>query len=69
MPRYLKGHVIGRDGHFVKDIMKKSGTKISSGRDEEGFTISGHVDQRACAKSLILEKMVSCEVKYQEKQK
>ncbi|KAJ7369998.1 hypothetical protein OS493_034944 [Desmophyllum pertusum] len=57
VPRDLKGHVIGRDGHFVKDIMKKSGTKISSGRDEEGFTISGHVDQRACAKSLILEKV------------
>ena len=62
--------MIGRDGQFVKDIMKKSGTKIiSSVRDEEGFTISGHVDQRAYAKSLILEKVVSCEVKYREKQK
>ena len=53
----LKGHVIGKGGIFVKEIMKKSGARIS--KNDEGFTVSGNADQRACAKSLILEKVVS----------
>lgn len=56
----LKGHVIGKSGIFIKGIMKKSGAKISSEKKDEGFTVSGNADQRACAKSLILEKVVSC---------
>lgn len=55
----LKGHVIGKGGSFVKEIMKKSGAMISSGKKDEGFTVSGNADQRAFAKSLILEKVVS----------
>ncbi|KAJ7369989.1 hypothetical protein OS493_034935 [Desmophyllum pertusum] len=33
VPRDLKRHVIGRDGQFVKDIMRKSGTKIISSQE------------------------------------
>ncbi|XP_020623172.1 uncharacterized protein LOC110060719 isoform X2 [Orbicella faveolata] len=53
----LKGHVIGKSGIFIKGIMKKSGARISSEKKDEGFTVSGNADQRACAKSLILEKV------------
>lgn len=55
----LKRHVIGIGGRFVKEIMKKSGAKISSEKEDEGFTVIGYADQRAYAKSLILEKVVS----------
>ena len=55
----LKGYVIGKGGCLIKEIMAKSGARISSERDENGFTISGDTQQRACAKSLILEKVVS----------
>jgi len=39
--------------------MKTSGARISSKKEDEGFTVSGNADQRACAKRLILEKVVS----------
>lgn len=56
----LKGHVIGKNGIIVKEMMKKSGARISSKNwEDEGFTVSGNADQRACAKRLILEKVVS----------
>lgn len=54
----LKGHVIGKGGCNIKEIMAKSGAKISS-RDEDSFLIRGDTEQRALAKSLILEKVVS----------
>ncbi|KAL9958476.1 hypothetical protein ACROYT_G035492 [Oculina patagonica] len=53
----LKGHVIGTGGRFVKEMMKKSGAIISSTKEDEGFIVSGDVDQRACAKRLILERV------------
>lgn len=55
----MKGHVIGKGGCNIKEIMAKSGAKISSRRDEDSFSISGDTEQRASARSLILEKVVS----------
>ena len=59
----LKPHVIGIGGRFVKEIMIKSGAKITSEKEDEGFTVRGDADQRACAKNLILEKVVSMQSK------
>lgn len=53
----MKGHVIGKGGCNIKEIMAKSGAKISSRRDEDSFSISGDTEQRARARSLILEKV------------
>ena len=55
----LKGHVIGKGGCNIGEIKAKSGAKISSRRDEDSFLIRGDTEQRALAKSLILEKVVS----------
>ena len=60
VPNDLKGRVIGKGGCVIKDIMKASGAIISTGKDEEWFTVNGDAEQRACAKRLILEKVVSC---------
>ena len=59
VPKDLKGHVIGKGGCMIKEIMKSSGAIIRTGKDDEGFTVSGDAEQRACAKRLILEKVVS----------
>ena len=56
----FKGRVIGTDGRFVKEMMKESGAIISTTKEDEGFTVSGDAVQRACAKRLILERVVSC---------
>lgn len=56
----MKGHVIGRGGSRLHEIMRKSGASIDShSRDVGGFTVSGDREQRECAKRLILEKVVS----------
>lgn len=55
----MKGRVIGKGGCNIKEIMAKSGAKISSRRYEDSFSISGDTEQRARARSLILEKVVS----------
>ena len=56
----FKGHVIGKGGYIIQDIRQTSGAQIRSARsEEEGFTISGNAEQIACAKRLILEKVVS----------
>ena len=55
----LKGHVIGKGGCNIREIMAKSGAKITSRRDEDSFLIRGDTEQRALAKNLILEKVVS----------
>ena len=62
VPKDLKSHVIGKGGRMIKEIMKSSGASISSGKDherDEWFKVSGDAEQRACAKRLILEKVVS----------
>ena len=61
VPRNLKGRVIGKGGCSIKEIMKSSGALIRSPReDDEWFLVSGDAEQRACAKKLILERVVSC---------
>lgn len=56
----FKAHVIGRKGYVIEDIRQRSGAQIwSSSTEEEGFTVSGSEEQIACAKRLILEKVVS----------
>ena len=56
----FKAHVIGRKGYVIEDIRQRSGAQIwSSSTEEEGFTVSGNEEQIACAKRLILEKVVS----------
>ena len=59
----LKGHIIGTGGRFIKEIMKQSGAIISTTKQEKGFTVSGDVEQRACARTLILERAVRFKVK------
>ena len=61
VPQVMKGHVIGRGGYMLQEIMQMSGAGVFSGsRDEEGFTVCGNEDQIANAKRLILKKVVSC---------
>ena len=60
VPREFKGCVIGKDGRTINDIRQNSGAQVWSptGSQEEGFTVSGNAEQVACAKRLILEKVV-----------
>ena len=45
---------------MIQDIIQRSGADIwSADRDEEGFTVRGDAQQIACAKGIILEKVVS----------
>ena len=58
VPKDLKGYVIGKGGCTIKEILKSSGAIIRTQKDYEGFTVSGDAEQRACAKRLILKKVV-----------
>ena len=61
VPQDMKGHVIGKGGYMLQEIIQMSGARVSSAsRDEEGFTVCGNEDQIANAKRLILKKVVSC---------
>lgn len=62
VPRELKSRVIGKGGGVIKEIKRSSRALISCEKDDDWFTISGDAEQRACAKRLILEKVVSCEI-------
>jgi len=60
VPEDFIGHVIGKGGYIIQDIGKRSGAQVWSPiSEEEGFTVSGNAEQIACAKRLILEKVVS----------
>ena len=59
VPRNLKRYVIGTGGVVIKEISQKSGARVSQTMEEEGFTIGGNQEQRARARQLILEKVVS----------
>ena len=68
VPGHLIGRVIGKEGRVIKEIRRSSGALIRSpGKDDEYhdcFTVTGDVKQRAWAKKLILEKVVSCWHRY-----
>ena len=56
----MKGHVIGKGGYMLNEIMQKSGAKVfSESKEEEGFTVYGNEEQRTIAKNLIFQKEVS----------
>ena len=61
MPGNLKGYVIGMGGTVIKKIKQESGAKIvSTPKNEDGFIVTGNEEQRAYAKRLISQKVVSC---------
>ena len=61
VPLSLKGHVIGKGGHKLHEIMETTGTTIfSQCKEEAGFTIFGDEDQTAHAERLIEEIVVKC---------
>ena len=54
VPLSLKGHVIGKGGHKLHEIMETTGTTIfSQSKEEAGFTIFGDEEQIAHAERLI----------------
>ena len=60
VPQDMKGHVIGKGGKMLQEIMQQSGARVfSESRDEEGFTVCGNKDQIANAKKRILKQVVS----------
>ena len=59
VPLSLKGHVIGKGGHKLHEIMETTGTTIfSQSKEEAGFTIFGDEEQIAHAERLIKEIVV-----------
>ena len=59
VPKDLMGFVIGKKGSSIKLIETESGARITSDSDQGGFSVSGNEEQRARAKQLIHQKMVS----------
>ena len=53
------GFVIGKKGSSIKEIELESGAKLSSHDDQGGFLVSGNKEQRARARELIEQKVVS----------
>ena len=61
VPAKLKGYVIGMGGTVIKKIQRESGAKVVTlPKNEDGFTVTGNEEQRAHAKKLISQKVVSC---------
>ena len=58
--RDLKKYVIGRGGCMIQEIRQKSGARVDSqSKEEDGFIVYGDEEQRACARRLIEQKLVS----------
>lgn len=55
----LMGFVIGKKGSSIKEIEMESGAKLNSHSDQRGFLVSGNKEQRARAKTLVQQKVVS----------
>ena len=53
------GFVIGKKGSSIKEIEMVSGAKLNSDSDRRGFLVSGNKDQRARARELVQQKVVS----------
>ena len=53
------GFVIGRKGTSINEIQVESGAKLNSHRDRSGFLVSGNTEQRARARELVQQKVVS----------
>ena len=53
------GFVIGKKGTSIKEIEVESGAKLSSNHDRRGFLVSGNTEQRARARELVQQKVVS----------
>ena len=61
VPLSLKGHVIGKGGHKLREIMETTGTRlVSHSKEEAGFTIFGDEEQTAHAERLIKGIVVKC---------
>ena len=61
VPVSLKGHVIGKGGHKLHEIMETTGTRlVSQSKEEAGFTIFGDEEQIAHAERLIKGIVVKC---------
>ena len=61
VPVSLKGHVIGKGGHKLHEIMETTGTRlVSQSKEEGGFTIFGNEEQIAHAERLIKGIVVKC---------
>ena len=53
------GFVIGKKGASIKEIEVESGAKLNSHRDQAGFLVSGNKEQRARARELVQQRVVS----------
>lgn len=61
-PENAMGFVIGKKGNTIKQIQEKSGAKITTQTNNDsssGFTVYGTEEQRARARELINQKVVS----------
>ena len=57
VPEHLMGFVIGKEGSSIKQIKAESKAKLDS--EHGGFLISGSEEQRARARELVQQKVVS----------
>ena len=53
------GFVIGKKGASIREIEVESGAKVNSHRNQIGFLVSGNKEQRARARELVEQKVVS----------
>ena len=61
VPVSLKGLVIGKGGHKLREIMETTGTRLDAqSKEEAGFTIFGDKEQIAHAERLIKGIVVKC---------